>query len=93
MTFTIINKSLCSTWARGLDPSQERKDGGKGMVFPSLGGGTGGRKVSFILRRAEGMNGTWFDGEEMATTEGLGEEQRWCASGSRRGTARVGETC
>lgn len=32
-----------------IDPSQAQKDGGKGMVFPSLGGGTGGRKVSFIL--------------------------------------------
>lgn len=31
------------------------------MVFPSPGGGTNGGKTSFILRRVEGMNRTWFD--------------------------------
>lgn len=62
------------------------------MVLPSLGGGTGGRKVSFILSSVEGVNGAGFDEEEMATVEGLVEAQRPCASGSCRGTARVGET-
>lgn len=56
--FTIINKSLCNTWAKG--GSIPHQDGRPGTALPSLGeGGADRRKIiSFIIKTIERVDRT-----------------------------------